>query len=84
MEQGLQENMSVLHFIPAIDSLNHLEQLSQQPGLHFLTYKMGLSMKNFKICEIIIGVLRGVTYFTLLLYISLSLMVNRKYKETIS
>ena len=41
-------------------------------------------MKNFKICEIIIGVLRGVTYFTLLLYISLSLMVNRKDKETIS
>ena len=55
MEHGLQENISVLHFIPAIDSLNHLEQLSQQPGLRFLTYKMGLSMKNFKICEITIG-----------------------------
>lgn len=53
MEYGLKENLSMLQHIPAIDSLNHLGQLRQQLGFHFLTYKMELSTEIFKVSEII-------------------------------
>lgn len=53
MEYDLKENVSMLHRVPAIDWVNHLGQLSQQLGFHFLTYKMEFSMKIFKISEII-------------------------------
>lgn len=53
MEYGLKENLYMLQRIPAINSLNHVWQLSQQLGFRFLTYKMELSTQIFKVSEII-------------------------------
>lgn len=65
-----------LDCIPALDSLNHFEQLSQQLGLYFLTYKVGLFMRTFKLVGLHMS-----AHFKILLYINLLLMSIGKIRK---